>query len=141
MPPGSTGELVLRLEEFVRALVECEKNLASMSDEQIAEAQEKLMRARRALDARMLMLVREMARRSSPQLGRTGMAARLGFRSVAELLVARDGFSREQADKYLAVSSQLDSGVGAAVLAGTISVDAAYAILRALPRGKEDSVR
>ena len=61
-----------------------------------------------------------------------GLAQRAGFLSSAALIQSMTGGSRSEAARLVAVGSDLGSPVGAAVLEGTISVDAAAAIQRGL---------
>ena len=129
-------ELATITENLTALIARSDLDLDALSDEELIRAQETLGRARRAADVAMLLLVRETVRRSSPDFGHAGMAARLGFGSVEALLRAKAGLTAEQAAKYIAVGSALHTHAGAAVLAGTISVDAAYAIQQALPTSK-----
>jgi hypothetical protein len=50
--------------------------------------------ARRLLDARTALVAGELARRSHPELGHTGLAQRLGHRTVEELMRVTTGESR-----------------------------------------------
>jgi hypothetical protein len=105
--------------------------LDRLSDQELAGLQAAFERARRALDAHMVLLVRDILRR--PRIGSTGSSARFGSRNVEALIRAKTGLAKERVAKYIAVSAALDTAAGAAVLDGTISVDAAYAIQPALP--------
>ena len=124
---------VIRLAETASRLVS-ELEFDRLSDHELAELRGGLERARRALDARMAVLVRDIVRGR-----RIGPSRRTGSGDVEAYVQAKTGLTKEQATKYIAVSAALDTAAGAAFLDGTISADAAYAIQRALPIGPSRS--
>jgi hypothetical protein len=97
------------------------------------------------LDAVAALAAGEIGRRSSRDLGYSGLAQSQGFRSPEEFLQSVSGLTRTEATKLVKVGAVLvdpspssplasvwHSAIGAAVSAGDISADAAQAILRGL---------
>ena len=74
----------------------------------------------------------EMRQRSRHELGDSGLAQRHGFVNTESLIQSITGAPRAEAAKQVAVGRALDTPVGAALLDGQISLDAADAIHRAL---------
>ena len=107
-------------------------DVASLSDDALLDAQRDIAARRRALDVEAALIAGELDRRSSRELGYDGLAQRSGFLSAEALIQSITGSGRAEASRLVAVGSALDSAVGAAVLAGSVSVDAAAAIGRGL---------
>ncbi len=107
-------------------------DVASLSDDALLDEQRLLAARRRELDVRAALVAGEIERRSARALGHDGLAARAGFLSSAALIQSITGGTRADATKFVAVGSALESTLGAAVLDGSITVDAAAAILRGL---------
>jgi hypothetical protein len=104
-----------------------------LSDEALMQTQRSLAEVRRRVDAWSAEVAAEIARRSRHELGETGLARRLGARTP-ELLVqrlagasARDAHAMVRVGALISETSSLDV-VGAAVKAGSLSLDAADAI-------------
>ncbi len=98
---------------------------------------------RRALDALATLAAGEIAHRSRRELGYTGLAQSNGFRSAEEFIQSVSGTTRAEAGKLVHLGSVLlaesaadaptwSHAIAAAILAGSISADAAEAILRGL---------
>ena len=116
---------------------------AALSDEELLSSQRVVAEIRRRVDAAAAVLAAEIAHRSRRELGYTGLATRLGARTP-ELLIARvAGTSAREAGVLvrvgaLTVEPRDDSPehdptpwlapVGAAVRAGSLSVEAADVI-------------
>ena len=124
--------LPARLRESAEAVARLGVDFASLSDQALLEAQRVVAGHRRTVDVFSAALAGELARRSAPELGYAGLAQRSGFLSPEALIQSVTGGGRAEAAKHVAVGSALGSTVGAAVLDGTISVDAADAIQRGL---------
>ncbi len=107
-------------------------DVASLSDAGLLDEQRAIAAHRRQLDVRAALVAGEIERRSARALGYDGLAQRAGFLSSAALIQSITGGSRSEAARLVSVGSSLDTPVGAAVLAGDISVDAAAAIGRGL---------
>ena len=107
-------------------------DVASLSDADLLDEQRDIAARRRQLDVRAALVAGEIERRSARALGYDGLAARAGFLSSAALIQSITGGSRSEASRLVSVGAALDSPVGAAVLSGAISVDAAAAIGRGL---------
>ena len=121
-----------RLRESADAVARLGLDFSAFSDDALLEAQLLVAEHDRTVDVFSVALAGEVARRSSPQLGYAGLAVRLGFVSPEALIQSVTGGYRVEAARHVAVGSALHTPVGAAVLAGTISVDAADAIQRGL---------
>ena len=120
--------LPTRLRDTADAVASFGAEFAGLADETLLEAQAVLAEHRRTVDVFSAALASEIDRRSARQLGHDGLAQRLGFVSPAALIQSVTGGTRSEAAKFVSVGAQLDSVVGAAVLDGTISVDAAHAV-------------
>lgn len=126
------NQLPTQLLETAEAVARLGVDFAGVSDERLLEAQHVLATHRRTVDVFSAALAGEIARRSSRELGHSGLAQRSGFLSAEALIQSVTGSGRAEAAKHVAVGQALDSVVGAAVLDGTVSVDAAHAIQRGL---------
>lgn len=115
-------------------------DFASLGDDNLLEAQRVLAAHRRTVDVFSAALAGEIDRRSARELGYSGLAQRLGFLSAEALIQSVTGTGRAEASKHVAIGQALDSVVGAAVIEGTVSVDAAHAIQRGLGAVDESAV-
>lgn len=117
-----------------------------LTDEESCERAALVEKAGRLIDALRVASAADLARRSRPELGEAGLARRHGCRTAAQLLEritrvsGREAARRAQLGSVLAPRCALDGSplpaqfviAGAAVEAGEIGVDAAWAITRAL---------
>ena len=122
--------------------------LEQMSDAGLVGVADLIARARRDADALLVRVGNEIARRSGPEFGDTGLAKKQGFHNAARLLAATTGGSRSEASRLIAVGAataerQSFTGeyrpaphphVAAALGAGTISAEAAAAVTSMLDR-------
>ncbi|TFB83770.1 HNH endonuclease [Cryobacterium algoricola] len=79
----------------------------TLSDEAVLEGHALIAEARRALDTQAAWFAAALARRSRPELGGKGLAARKGFRSPEDLLQSISGSSKGDAVKLLGVGRLL----------------------------------
>ncbi|MEC5150092.1 DUF222 domain-containing protein [Cryobacterium sp. GrIS_2_6] len=79
----------------------------TLSDEAVLEGHVLIAGARRALDTQAAWFAATLARRSRPELGGKGLAARKGFRSPEDLLQSISGSSKGDVGKLLAVGRLL----------------------------------
>ncbi|MEC5151746.1 DUF222 domain-containing protein [Cryobacterium sp. GrIS_2_6] len=79
----------------------------TLSDEAVLEGHVLIAGARRALDTQAAWFAATLARRSRPELGGQGLAARQGFRTPEDLLQAISGSSKGDVGKLLAVGRWL----------------------------------
>ncbi|TFC21721.1 DUF222 domain-containing protein [Cryobacterium glucosi] len=79
----------------------------TLSDEAVLEGHMLIAGARRALDTQAAWFAATLARRSRPELGGKGLAARQGFRTPEDLLQSISGSSRGDAAKLFAVGRLL----------------------------------
>jgi hypothetical protein len=122
--------------------------LEQMSDVGLVGVADLVARARRNADALLARVGNEIARRSGPEFGDTGLAKKQGFHNAARLLAATTGGSRSEAARLIAVGAataerQSFAGeyrpaqhphVARALEAGTMSADAAAAVTSMLDR-------
>lgn len=118
--------------ETAGAVAQLGVDFGGLSDTALLEAQRTVAQHRHAVDVVSAALAGEINRRSARELGYSGLAQASGFLSPAALIQSITGGSRSEAAKHVAVGSALDSLIGAAVLEGRITVDAAGAIQRGL---------
>ena len=125
-----------------------QSQLESMSATGLLTVNDTLARAERHLAAVRVRVAAEIANRSTPELGRDGLAKQQGYRSPAALVAAASGGSTAEAARLIAVgvataSRQAFSGhrmpprhphIATAVSAGLLSVDAAALIITMLDR-------
>jgi hypothetical protein len=121
-----------QLRESADAVAALGLEFDTFSDESLLAAQHVIAAHRRTVDVVSAAVAGEIARRSAREFGADGLAQRTGFLSPEALIQSVTGSGRAEAAKHVAVGSALQSTVGAAVLDGTISVDAADAIQRGL---------
>jgi hypothetical protein len=79
----------------------------TLSDEAVLEGHALIAEARRALDTQAAWFAAALARRSRPELGGKGLAARQGYRTPEDLLQTISGSSKGDAAKLLAVGRLL----------------------------------
>ncbi|TFC24987.1 HNH endonuclease [Cryobacterium sp. MDB1-18-2] len=79
----------------------------ALSDEAVLEGHALIAGARRALDTQAVWFAATLARRSRPELGGKGLAARKGFRSPEDLLQNLSGSSKGDVSKLFAVGRLL----------------------------------
>ncbi|GHF04851.1 HNH endonuclease signature motif containing protein [Pseudolysinimonas yzui] len=117
-----------------------------LTDDESCERAALVEKAGRLIDALRVQSAADLARRSRPELGEQGLARRHGCRTAAQLLEritrvsGREAARRAQLGSVLAPRCALDGSplpaqfaiAGAAVEAGEIGTDAAWAITRAL---------
>jgi Domain of unknown function (DUF222)/HNH endonuclease len=130
-----------------------------MSDDALTQLSGILARTRRAIAAQDALVAGEVARRSAPALGHSGLAQRLGFRTPEEMVRVTAEVSTTEARRAVRVGGLLNESqpiadpvtgepqaptrpwlrdVGAAVTAGTLSVAGAEAISNGLGVPTED---
>lgn len=129
-----------RLRESADAVARLGLDFSAFADGSLLDAQRVLAEHRRTVDVFSAALAGEIDRRSSRELGYAGLAVRSGFLSSEALIQSVTGGYRAEAARHVAVGSALHTPVGAAVLSGAISVDAAYAIQRGLGATDETAV-
>lgn len=122
------SDLPAQLRESADAVARVGLTFGALSDDSLLEAQRALAAHRRTVDIFSAALAGEIARRSTRELGYSGLAQRSGFLSAEALIQSATGGARAEAAKHVAVGAVLDSIVGEAVLDGSLSVDAAHAI-------------
>ncbi|MCI4658742.1 HNH endonuclease signature motif containing protein [Cryobacterium zhongshanensis] len=79
----------------------------TLSDEAVLEGHVLIAGARRALDTQAAWFAATLARRSRPELGGQGLAARRGYRTPEDLLQTISGSSKSDAVKLLGVGRLL----------------------------------
>ena len=111
-----------------------------LGDDALLAVQRMLADARRAIDACASLVAGEVKHRSRHELGYTGLAQRTGFRTPEALVQHMTGSTARDAATLVQVGAMVHdapdaelyeswlSEVGAAVRAGTLTVDAAKAI-------------
>lgn len=123
-------------------------DLEQMSDPGLMRVTDALAKTRREVDAVLTRAAAEVARRSGPEFGETGLAKAQGFHNPTRLIAASTGASRTDAQRLIAVGTataerQTFSGerapsrhphVAAALAAAAIGLDAASAITSMLDR-------
>lgn len=108
--------------------------IAALPDAELMRALQACAAARRRVDAAMAELSGEVARRSSFELGYSGLAQREGARTADALVSKLTGTSGTEARQLVTAGAVLDdpapwlAGVAAAVGEGAVSVGAAAAI-------------
>ncbi|MEC5151924.1 hypothetical protein [Cryobacterium sp. GrIS_2_6] len=104
---SSSTSLTALVPDTVAALGGSSADYDALIDEQVLAGQALIAGSRRALDTCAAWMAATLARRSRPELGGKGLAARQGFRSPEDLLQAISGSSKGDAAKLLAVSRLL----------------------------------
>lgn len=123
-------------------------DLEQMSDPGLIRVTDALAKTRRDIDAVLARVAAEVARRSGPEFGETGLAKAQGFHNPTRLIAASTGASRTDAQRLIAVGTATAerhtfSGerapsrhphVAAALATAAIGLDAASAITSMLDR-------
>ncbi|TFB87520.1 HNH endonuclease [Cryobacterium algoricola] len=91
------------LADVVTRLGGSSASVDTLSDQAVLEGHALIAGARRALDTQAAWFAATLARRSRPELGGKGLAARKGFRSPEDLLQSISGSSKGDAVKLLGV--------------------------------------
>ncbi len=109
--------LLASLDEAHRALsASDDETLAVQTDEALLEALDRAAAVRRLVDARSAVLAGEVARRSAPHLGHSGLAQRHGHRTPEELVRVTTGSSRHDARVAVRAGAVLlEAGLGGLV--------------------------
>ncbi|MCI4657411.1 HNH endonuclease signature motif containing protein [Cryobacterium zhongshanensis] len=89
--------------DAVAALGRSSADYDALSDEQVLAGHALIADSRRALETRAAWMAATLARRSRPELGGKGLAARKGFRTPEDLLQTISGSSKGDAVKLLGV--------------------------------------
>lgn len=132
--------------DAVARLGECVGDFEALSDDDLIAAERLIGEHRRAVDTYSSWVAGQLAHRSRRELGYTGLAITKGFTSPQALIQSISGSSRAEATKFvrtgelLAVAALPSPEAGpswlaplaAALVAGTVSVDAAESIRRGL---------
>ena len=108
----------------------------TLPDDELLAAVGALERASRGIDSARSVAAAEVARRSSPDRGYSGLAVRLGHRTADRLIANLTGSGRAEALKRVrvgtALATQEFAAVDVAVRSGRIGIDQADAITRTL---------
>ncbi|HWS49859.1 MAG TPA: DUF222 domain-containing protein [Microbacterium sp.] len=107
-------------------------NLQQLADDELLLRQAAFAALRRRVEAGEALVAAEIARRSSVELGHSGLAQREGARSAERLLERLAGVTPAAARAMVRVGRAPDPLVAAAVGSGEVSVVAADAILSGL---------
>ncbi|CAN5396012.1 hypothetical protein BH10ACT7_BH10ACT7_01110 [soil metagenome] len=112
--------------------------LGEMPDADLLQLQAQIARQRREFDVAAARVAGEVARRSTRQLGSSGLAQRSGLRTPEALIQSVTGATRAEARTLVHVGSVLDgsspwlAAVNSALEAGSLTVAAASAIAAGL---------
>ena len=79
----------------------------ALADTEVLAGQSQIAAARRLLDTRSAWMAATIARRSRPELGHSGLAARQGFLSPEALIQKSTGSTRNDAFKLVAVGTMM----------------------------------
>src|SRR5699024_4697271 len=114
-----------------QVLLNAPTKLSAMSDAALLERQEALVAERRRIDAALVGLAGEIARRSSREAGLSGLAQQRGHRSPQDFIAASTGLSRREAVSLVRLAEPMTTApsVATALEGGTVSVAAADAIV------------
>ena len=93
--------------DAVAALGRSSADYDALSDEQVLAGHALIADSRRALETCAAWMAATLARRSRPELGGKGLAARQGYRTPEDLLQAISGSSKIDAVKLLGVGRLL----------------------------------
>jgi hypothetical protein len=104
-------------------------SVRELPDSSLLDAQRDLAAQRRQVDAQSAVVAAEIAFRSRRELGHEGLAQRLGARTPEKLVQRMTGGSARDAQTMVRVGSLApESPLSAAVLSGSLGLDAADAI-------------
>ena len=110
------------------------RNVARLSDDELLAAQVDIAGARRHVDAAGAAVAGEIARRSRPELGFTGLAQRSGARTPERLVASVTGLSVPESRAMISAGQALEgevpwmTPVATALQTGAVSVGATAAI-------------
>ncbi|MEC5150221.1 DUF222 domain-containing protein [Cryobacterium sp. GrIS_2_6] len=125
---GSLGVLLGELcavADTVAALGGSSSEYDAFTDEEVLTSQNLIAGARRGLETRAAWVAATLARRSRPELGGSGLAARQGFLSPEEMIQKLTGSNKGDAVKLLAVGRLLaETDAAQQTLDGTLPVPA-----------------
>ena len=127
---------------------DAQSEVEQMSDSGLVQVTDSIARLRREVDGLLARVAAEVARRSGPEFGDTGLAKVHGFHNPVRLVAASIGGSRSEAAKLIAVGAATAERstftgdraparhphVAAALGSAAISLDAASAIAGMLDR-------
>ena len=114
------------------------RDLALLGDDELLARQVQIAGARRQVDAAGAAVASEIARRSRPELGYTGLAQRTGARTPDRLIASVTGLSVGESRAMITAGEALDgeaswmAPVAVALQTGDVSVGATAAIRRGL---------
>jgi hypothetical protein len=114
------------------------RDLALLGDDELLARQVQIAEARRQVDAAGAAVASEIARRSRPELGYTGLAQRTGARTPDRLIASVTGLSVGESRAMITAGEALDgeaswmAPVAVALQTGDVSVGATAAIRRGL---------
>ncbi len=118
--------------------------LAPLGDDELLAVQVQIAAARRQVDAAAAAVASEIARRSRPELGYTGLAQRTGARTPDRLIASVTGLSVGESRAMITAGEALDGDaswmtpVAVALQSGDVSVGATAAIRRGLGEPNAD---
>ncbi len=120
------------------------RDLAPLGDDELLALQVQIAAARRQVDAAAASVASEIARRSRPELGYTGLAQRTGARTPDRLIASVTGLSVGESRAMITAGEALQgeeswmAPVAVALRAGDVSVGATAAIRRGLGEPSAD---
>ncbi|MEC5149056.1 DUF222 domain-containing protein [Cryobacterium sp. GrIS_2_6] len=109
-PPGGaspSASVTVLVPDAVAALGRSSADYDALSDGQVLAGQALIADSRRALETCAAWMAATLARRSRPELGGKGLAARKGFRTPEDLMQSVSGSSKGDAVKLLGVGRLL----------------------------------
>lgn len=112
------------------AVMQLDGDFFSMTDDSLLHAQKVLAEHSRTVDSLSARVAGEIARRSSRELGHSGLAARKGFQSPVELVQSVSHVSRATAAKFVAIGVAVEESPSSSVSA--VGIDVLDAINRGL---------
>lgn len=130
---------------FTRALADlaaaCAVAPAGLSDAELVLAQRALAGARHSIESSEAAVAAELAKRSRPELGKEGLAQRLGARTAENLVQQLTGSSSASARRLVRVGTLVDSLTSAASLPDSEAAEPWLAPTIALPVEAIDVIR
>ena len=136
MPTALCDDLIVVLPDV--------RDLAPLGDDELLAVQAHIAAARRKVDATAAAVASEVARRSRPDLGYTGLAQRTGARTPDRLIASVTGLSVSESRAMITAGEALDgeaswmAPVAIALQTGDVSVGATAAIRRGLGEPNAD---
>ena len=138
---ATTPALLDRLLSAAASVAAFGADFAALTDSQLIDALGAVDELDRVRAIYAAGIAGQLHARSGREFGDAGLAQRLGFINTESLIQSITRAPRTEAAKQVAVGAALDSPVGAALLDGRISLDAADAIQRGLGPAVGDSDR